>query len=80
MIPSSPRALFRLTLWVILLSLGGCAGSKQEPVDAEKAIDAACAAAAVPLPESASEEAKQINAAVKALCAAGKVLAKDGGQ
>lgn len=79
MIPTSPRALFRLTLWIVLLSLGGCGGSKPPPADVEKTIDAICAAAAVPVPDSASDELKQANAATRAACAARKVLAKDAG-
>ena len=75
----SPRALYRLSLWIVLLWLHGCGGSKQEPVDPEKALDAICAAAAVPVPDSASDDIKQANAATRAACAARRAIAKDGG-
>jgi len=71
----SPRAIYRTAAWVFLLWLHGCGGSKPEPAR----IEAVCAAAAVPLPEGAAQDARDIRDAILRLCAAGKVLGKDGG-
>jgi hypothetical protein len=79
MIHITPRAILRTAVWVALLWLNGCGGSKQEPIDPEKALDAICAAASVPVPDSASDDIKQANAATRAACAARRAVAQDGG-
>lgn len=71
----TPRAIYRIGLWIVLLSLGGC---RSEP-DPKTQMDALCAAVQVPPPESASNDVKAAHATALAICAARSALEKDGG-